>query len=98
MKIKGLIIDLDGVLTKDKALTPFEDAKDFIQFLRNKGIKFKIATNNSLYSPQNLVKRLNERGIEIKENEIITPLYVAPRYMKEKGLKNIFVIGSEELD
>ena len=98
MKIKGLIIDLDGVLTKDKALTPFEDAKDFIQFLRNKGIKFKIATNNSLYSPQNLVKRLNERGIEIKEDEIITPLYVAPRYMKEKGLKNIFVIGSEELE
>ncbi len=98
MNIKGLIIDLDGVLTKDKALTPFEDAPKFIEFLREKGIKFKIATNNSLYSPDNLVKKLNENGIKIYPEEIITPLYVAPSYMKEKNIKNVFVIGSEELE
>jgi len=98
MKIKGLIIDLDGVLTKDKSLTPFNDAGEFIQFLRNKNIKFKIATNNSLYSPRNLINRLNNKGINIKDDEIITPLYVAPIYMKEKSFKDIFVIGSKELE
>ena len=97
MDIKGLIIDLDGVLTKDKALTPFPDSKDFIRFLREKNIKFKIATNNSLYTPDNLVKRLNQKGIEINKAELITPLLVIPDYLRKKGLKDLFVIGSEEL-
>jgi len=98
MDIKGLIIDLDGVLTKDKALTPFDDAGKFIEFLRKKGIKFKIATNNSLYSPQDLVKKLNENGIKVSDEEVITPLYVAPEYMKSKNIKKVFVIGSEDLE
>jgi len=97
MDIKGLIIDLDGVLTKDKALTPFPDSQDFISFLRKKNIKFKIATNNSLYTPDNLVKKLNKNGIKIDKDEIITPLLVIPDYLRKKDLKELFVIGSEEL-
>ena len=95
--IKGLIIDLDGVLTKDKALTPFEDAPDFINFLRNKNIKFKIATNNTLYSPNQLVDKLREEGIDVSFDNVITPLYVAPEYLKRKNIKDIYVIGSENL-
>ena len=98
MSIKGLIIDLDGVLTKDKALNPFDDAGYFIDYINKKGIPYKIATNNTLYSPQNLEKRLKQNSVNIKENSLITPLFVAPRYMKENGIKNIFVIGSKELE
>ena len=97
MELKGLIIDLDGVLTKDKALTPFEYASDFIDYLKEKNIKFKIATNNSLYSPDELVKGLNKNGINIDINQLITPLVVIPEYLNEKNLKKLFVIGSEEL-
>ncbi|RMD47357.1 MAG: hypothetical protein D6834_01055 [Aquificota bacterium] len=94
---EGLIIDLDGVITKDKALTPFEDAPKFIKFLKDKKIKFKIATNNTLYSPDELVSKLNENSIAVSLEEVITPLYVAPYYLKEKNIKDIFVIGSENL-
>ncbi len=66
MRIEGIIIDLDGVLTKDKVLTPFEDAPKFIEFLKGKNIRFKIATNNSLYSPNQLVEGLRKNGINIK--------------------------------
>ena len=97
MKIQGLIIDLDGVLTKDKALTPFDDAPKFINFLKKKNIKFKIATNNSLYSPIQLVEGLNKNGINVNLDQILTPLLVIPDYIKEKNLKNLFVIGSEDL-
>ncbi len=97
MKIDSLIIDLDGVLTKDKALTPFEDAGYFIDYLNEKNIPYKIATNNTLYSPENLEKKLRKNGIGIRENSLITPLFVAPRYMKNNNIKDIFVIGSDEL-
>ncbi|RUM60709.1 MAG: hypothetical protein DSY59_02665 [Persephonella sp.] len=97
MKIEGLIIDLDGVLTKDKALTPFEDAPKFIEFLKEKNIRFKIATNNSLYSPSQLVEGLRKNGIDISLNQLITPLVVIPDYLNSRNLKNLFVIGSKEL-
>jgi len=38
-----------------------------------------------------------ECGIDISLDNIITPLYVAPCYLKEKNIKDIFVIGSENL-
>lgn len=97
MSIEGLIIDLDGVLTKDKALNPFVDASYFINHVNEKKIPYKIATNNTLYSPENLETRLKQNGINIKENSLITPLFVAPKFMKSKNIKNVFVIGSEEL-
>jgi len=94
---KGLIIDLDGVLTKDKALTPFEDAPQFIDYLNSKGITYKIATNNTLYSPKNLVNALNDNGLNIPFGRVITPLYIAPDYLRENSLNKIFIIGSDEL-
>ena len=97
MGVKGLIIDLDGVLTKDKLLTPFEDAEYFINYINKKEIPYKIATNNTLYSPENLEAKLKQNKINIKTGSLITPLFVAPRYMKNQSIENIFVIGSEEL-
>lgn len=97
MNIEGLIIDLDGVLTKDKALNPFDDTNYFINYINEKKIPYKIATNNTLYSPENLETRLKQNGINIKENSLITPLFVAPKFMKSKNIKNIFVIGLKEL-
>ncbi len=95
--IKNLIIDIDGVLTKDKNLTPFEDTPAFIEFLRKNNVKFKIATNNSLYSPDQLVERLNQNGIKVKRNEVITPLVVLPEYLIEKDISKVFVIGNQNL-
>lgn len=97
MKIEGLIIDLDGVLTKDKALNPFDDTSYFINYINEREIPYKIATNNTLYSPANLETKLKQNEINMKENSLITPLFVAPKYMKSKNIENIFVIGLEEL-
>ena len=95
--IKNLVIDLDGVLTKDKNLTPFDDAPAFIEFLRENNVKFKIATNNSLYSPEELVKRLNDHGIQISKDEVITPLVILPEYLQKKKISKLFVIGTKNL-
>ena len=97
MSISGLIIDLDGVLTKSKDLEPFEDTIEFIEFLKERGIPFVIATNNSLFSPEELVYKMKEKGINININEIITPLRIIPDYLKRKKISEIYVIGSSNL-
>jgi 4-nitrophenyl phosphatase len=97
MMMEGLIIDLDGVITKDKKLNIFEDAPDFINFLKKKNINFIIATNNSLFTPEEILQKLKEQGVEINEENLITPLIVLPKYLKERNLSKLYVIGSDNL-
>ncbi len=92
-----LLIDLDGVLVKDKELNPFPDASEFIEFLRDNNIPFKIVSNNSTRSPSKLREDLNSKGIPIREGEIITPVGVLPQYLRERKINKIFVMGTNML-
>ncbi len=94
-KIKVVfLIDLDGVLVKDKKLNPFEDTKDFVTFLRKEGIPFKILSNNSTRPPKVLVYDLKSKGIDIEEWEFISPLRILPNYLRSIQTKRCLVIGT----
>jgi len=92
-----LLIDMDGVLTKDKEFTPFEEAPSFISFLKEKRIPFRIVSNNSTRSPELIVKRLKEKGLPIEERDFISPVGVLPNYLEKLGAKTLFVIGTPML-
>ncbi len=97
MQIKGFLVDLDGVLVSGDDFIPLEGAVEFIDFLKKKNIPFKIATSNSRYSPEELSKILRNVGFNIESTDILSPLSIAPQYLKQKGIKLLFVIGSENL-
>ena len=92
-----LLIDLDGVLVKDKELNPFPHTVNFIKFLRDKKIPFRIVSNNSTRSPLRLIEDLKKKGIELNSEELITPVKVLPSYLRDKNIKSIFVIGTDML-
>ncbi|RUM28215.1 MAG: hydrolase [Aquifex sp.] len=92
-----LLIDMDGVLTKDKELNPFPDAKEFLDFLRENNIPFRVVSNNSTRSPALIVEKLKEKGLEIEVNEFISPVAVLPEYLKKGGVRSVFVIGTSML-
>ena len=92
-----LLIDMDGVLTRDKEFTPFEYAPSFIKNLKERGIPFRIVSNNSTRSPDLIVHKLRTKGFEIKREDFISPVAVLPDYLREKGIKRIFVIGTQML-
>jgi len=95
--IKGLLVDLDGVLVKGKAMDPFPDTRDFIAFLRERNIAFRIVTNNSMKTPSGIARRLGENGIFVFEEEIISPMAICPRVLQEQKIEKVFVLGSEGL-
>jgi 4-nitrophenyl phosphatase len=92
-----LLIDMDGVLTKDKEFTPFEYAPTFLKHLKEKGIPFRIVSNNSTRAPSLIVQKLRARGFEIEEGEFVSPVGVLPDHLREIGAKSLFVIGTELL-
>ncbi len=92
-----LLIDMDGVLTKDKEFNPFDYAPTFIKNLKAKGIPFRIVSNNSTRPPSLIVEKLKEKGFDLEDGEFISPVAVLPDYLKDKGFSKIFVIGTPML-
>ncbi|WP_457601239.1 HAD-IIA family hydrolase [Hydrogenivirga sp.] len=92
-----LLIDMDGVLTKDKEFNPFDHAPVFIKNLKERGVPFRIVSNNSTRSPKLIVHRLKVKGFDITMEDFISPVAVLPDYLKEKGIRSIFVIGTPML-
>jgi HAD superfamily hydrolase (TIGR01458 family) len=81
--IKGLLIDLDGVIYNDTELIP--GAKESIDWLRNKNIPFRFITNTTMKSRMTLGQKLQSFGIKAKPEEIYTTVYAAVRYIKKSG-------------
>jgi 4-nitrophenyl phosphatase len=94
MKMKRVVLlDLDGVLVKNKKMDLFEDSISFINFLREKKIPFRVVSNNSKLPPSEILKILKQKGLILKEQELITALSVAPKVLKK--FKKVFAIGEE---
>lgn len=96
MQKKNFLIDMDGVLISGKSLIPGADT--FIENLKNKGIKFLVLTNNSIYTQVDLAHRLRTIGLDIDAEQIFTSAMATAAFMKsqkEKG--SAFVIGETGL-
>ncbi len=92
-----LLIDMDGVLTKDKEFTPFDHAPQLLKNLRQRGIPFRIVSNNSTRPPSLIVEKLRERGFDVSEDEFISPVALLPDYLNSQGIRRLFVIGTPML-
>jgi len=80
--IDGLLIDVNGVLTRGTEVIP--GAVDTINALRNRGIPFRFIANTTNYCRITLLERLTDMGIPVEESELYTATYVAATYLREQ--------------
>lgn len=90
-KKKLLICDMDGTLYVGKS--PLQNAVDFIN--SNKNLTYQFLTNNTSKAPLQYLNNLTELGITCKEEDILTPLYPLINYIKEKGLKSVYLTANK---
>jgi 4-nitrophenyl phosphatase len=93
--IRNLIIDMDGVLWHGNAALPGVEA--FFSFLRSRSIRFVLATNNAMKTPQQFQAKLRGMGVEVGTNDILTSSQAAAIYLGQhapRGAK-VFVVGEE---
>lgn len=81
-EIRGLIMDMDGVLYRGNEPTP--GLLDFFRLLDGRGIKYLCLTNNSTTLPSGYVKKLAGMGVHVPEESILTSGLVAKAYMTER--------------
>ncbi len=95
--IKNLIVDMDGVLFRGHQTLP--GAGEFIGMLREKAMPFLLLTNNSTRTPAQYVTKLQDMGIEVAEDNILTSAQATALYLERvvPPGAGVYVIGEDGL-
>lgn len=96
--ISGLIIDMDGVLWQGKKALP--GLEEFFVLLREREIRFVLATNNASLTQQEYVDKLASMSVVISKEEVLTSSMATTQYLVDTlppEKRRVFVIGEEGL-
>jgi len=85
----------------DKTVWNWDDtiigSEDLIDSLRKTGKQVYFHTDNTLLSREGYAKKLTSMGIPAEKEDVITSSYVAARYLAERDINNVYVIGETGL-
>ena len=95
MGVKGLLIDLDGVLYIGNR--PIDGAQEAIASLTESGFSIRYVSNTTRRCRHTIAARLSEMGFEIPEHAIFTPPLAAVTYMKNTGKNRYFLLTTSDV-
>jgi len=95
--VRGLIVDMDGVLWLGDR--PLPGLAEFFALLREREVPWVLATNNSSKTPESYAAKLSGFGVEADPGRILTSAAVAAEYLTRRAPVGtpVYVIGGEGL-
>lgn len=93
--IRGLLIDLDGVIYIGN--TPVPGAADTISWLKEKGYLFRFVSNSTRKSVRGIAGKLTAMGISAEPENIVTPAVVAATLARQKGWSRVFPVTTADV-
>jgi 4-nitrophenyl phosphatase len=95
--IDNLIIDMDGVLYR--GAEPLPGLADFFAFLRQRPVRFVLATNNATLTARRFADKLGGMGVKVSPAEILTSGWATALYIKKRVPPGtaVHVVGEEGL-
>lgn len=94
--IKGLLIDLDGVLYVGDH--PVAGAQAAIEYLHRKNYTFRFVSNTTQKCRKTIASRLSAMGFDIPEEYIFTPPLAAVAHMKKTGKLQCSLLTTGDVD
>ncbi len=92
-KIRGLLLDMDGVLyVGDKLI---EGANETLGDLRKNGIPLKFITNTTTRTPRELITKLKHLGIGVTQDEVFTAVSATLQYLSARGHPSCYLLLRE---
>jgi NagD protein len=90
------LCDLDGVFIRDGEAV--RGASEFLERLEHSGRKFLILTNNSMFTPAALSKRLESVGLHVPGDRLWTSALATARFVaQQRPGGSAYVIGEDNL-
>jgi len=93
-QIKGLFIDIDGVLIEDNRA--IKGVVDTLNHLREK-YKIRLLTNTTTKTVKEIHQLLIQLGFIIEKKEIITAPVAAKIILKKKGINKIYPVVNKQI-
>jgi len=81
LNIRAFILDMDGVIWKDK--TPLTDLPLFFRELSDRGYGFVLATNNTTLSIEQFLDKFKSLGVVLERNQVINSSLATAHYLLE---------------
>lgn len=96
-RIRGLILDMDGVLWRDS--TPIGDLSKIFQRITSRGLRVLMLTNNAGRSIQDYVEKLAGFGVVVEPWQVVSSATATANYLQNRFPDGgeIFVIGEQSL-
>ena len=70
-------------------------AVETLAILRARGVPYQIFTNGTARTPDWYANSMRHAGLDVRNEEFMTPSTAAAHYLKEKGAERILVLGKE---
>jgi NagD protein len=95
-EIRCWLTDMDGVLVHEGLAIP--GAAEFLNRLRERGRRFLVLTNNSIYTARDLRARLAASGLDVPEEAIWTSALATAKFLEDQHPGgSAYVIGEAGL-
>jgi 4-nitrophenyl phosphatase len=95
--VKAYLIDIEGVLVRDKRYEPVPGAVDWLTGLVSAGKPFCLVSNNTTHRPADLVGALSEVGFPVSEDHLVGALGLGMSWLRERGKFRIRWLGTPGL-
>jgi len=88
--IRGLLIDLDGVLYIGETSVP--GAHEVLKQLQARNIPRRFLTNTTTRTAASVVQKLNRLGFQVDECEVFSPITATVQYLKSMGSPSLHAV------
>ncbi len=95
---KAWLIDIEGVLVRDKRYQPVEGSLAWMQEIARSGVPYCLVSNNTTDRPDELIDRLSMLGFPVTETHLVGALSLGVNWLRERGRRRIMWLGVSRLD
>jgi HAD superfamily hydrolase (TIGR01450 family) len=98
---RGFIFDMDGTLALgdrvNHGLTPLPGAVEMLRWVRGRRLPYLVFTNGTNRSPAHFAAVLRDAGLDVPDDQMMTPASSAVVMFTRRGYKRVMVLGGEGL-
>lgn len=91
---KAWLIDIEGVLVRDKAYAPIPGAVETLARLKRDGIPFCLVSNNTTHSPEALVADLCAAGFDLTTDHLVGTVGLGVQWLRQRGKSRLLWLGA----